>query len=87
MVIRKDQSELKDIPAKLVYREGKLNNFISRGKPFHKIPLNLLFALYVTSVTEKLGLDKIAMETQKDEMLSKLSRFVKNGQTSIPKTG
>ena len=88
-----------DIPAKLVYRKGKLNNtdYISRrGKPFHKISLeeqeetndlnNLLFALHVTPVTDKIGLDKIAKETQKDEVLSKLSRFVKNGQTWIPKT-
>ena len=87
-----------DIPYAAEYRKGKLNlaDYMSRhAKPLKKLPKeeqkecdelnNLLYALHMTPVIDHLGLSTIAKATSADSVLSKIQKYVREGQTWIPK--
>ena len=86
-----------DILYVIEYREGKLNqaDHISRhAKPLSTIPKpeqeadelnNLLYALHTTPIVDHIGLSTIANETSKDPTLTKIKKYVKEGQRWIPK--
>ena len=87
-----------DIKFKVVYQKGKHNqtDFLSRrAAPMRKCSEeqeradsinNLLYALHTTPIVDKITLKCIAEETVKDEVLSKLVKLVKSGQTWIHKS-
>ena len=93
-----DHKPLQYIPYAAEYRKGKLNlaDYMSRhAKPLKKLPKeeqkecdelnNLLYALHMTPVIDHLGLSTIAKATSADSVLSKIQKYVREGQTWIPK--
>ena len=87
-----------DVPYSLEYRKGKLNqsDYLTRhAKPLNKVSVeeqrepeelnNLLYALHSTPVMDHIGLSTIASQTAADRVLKRICKFVKAGQTWIPK--
>ena len=88
-----------DIPYSLEYRKGKLNqsDYLTRhAKPLSKLPVkeqkepeelnSLLYALHSTPVIDHIGLASIATATSSDKVLQKVCKYVKSGQSWIPKS-
>ena len=88
-----------DINYKLIYQSGKTNesDFISRrAKPFKLLPTSEkyeadeinahLYMLHTTPITDRIGLDKIAAQTEEDPILKELKKVVESGKRWIHKS-
>ena len=88
-----------DIPYQLVHQKGCKNqsDFLSRYakdmlllSPSEQYEAeeqnNLLYMLHSTPVIDRIGLSTIALATNEDDTLRTLRKFIKNGQSWIPKS-